>query len=294
MTAGAAPGGEEPDAGLELATDRTWELLGSPFRIACTSATTGRMIDELLAAFPAAAAPAPAAHRFVLVDGCRRHGRDHCIHAGGAGAGAAVSDGARDVLSWLLTTVNQAAIDGFSGLAVHAGVLASDGRAIALPAPSGTGKTTLTAAGLLAGFEYVSDEALAVDFGSRQLVAYPRALALSSWSRSTIGLDRTEAIKLGDDEVAFPPQRLGSCVAAPPLELAHVVRPVRRPGPTALVAADRSETVGLLLERSFNHYKRPAQSYELTCDLARRAGAWRLEYDDPVEAAATLLDRLSG
>ncbi len=65
-------------------------------------------------------------------------------------------------LSYLLAQLTASAIEHFEGFAVHAGVVAIDGRAIVIPAASGTGKTTLTAACLHAGFDYLSDEALCV------------------------------------------------------------------------------------------------------------------------------------
>ena len=46
---------------------------------------------------------------------------------------------------------------------IHAGVVAIDGRAIVLPAPSGGGKTTLVAALIRSGAEYASDEFAVID-----------------------------------------------------------------------------------------------------------------------------------
>jgi len=189
--------------------------------------------------------------------------------------------------------MNKKALDGFSGFAVHAGVVARKGCAIALPAPSGAGKSTLVAAALGSGFDYVSDEALCVNFGSHEVVPYPRPLAASSWSLRAAGLDPSQGEELGDDEFVFGPDRIGGFLAAPPLELGHVVGMIRRPGPPALVGVAPSNAMAWLLERSFNHYKRPAESFELAAALARKARAWRLEFSDPLEAAALLSARLT-
>ncbi|MGI8684021.1 MAG: hypothetical protein ACR2MO_02785 [Acidimicrobiales bacterium] len=290
------PAGGDPEGGDagRVVSAGTWELLGTPFRIGCTSAAVGAAVAELFQAFARVAEAAAPPHRFLVVDGCGHHGNDRCGHTE---AGALDVSGPPAVaLSWLLTAVNASAIDGFTGLAIHAGVLAAGRSAIAFPAPSGTGKTTLAAAGLLAGFDYVSDEALCIEPGTDELVPYPRALALSSWSRHALGLAEAAAVELDGGEVAVPPHRLGAAIAVPPLELAHVVeldrRPDGRPGPSVLTPAARPDAMTWLLERSFNHYKRPAESFGLAAALARGARAWRLDYGDPLEAAALLRDRL--
>ncbi|HEX2701212.1 MAG TPA: hypothetical protein VHM89_13505 [Acidimicrobiales bacterium] len=287
--AGDGAGDGNDEAGRHRVEETTKELLGTPIRIGCTSSSLAAAVAELFSAFPSVAAGEPA-HRFVVVDGCATHGRERCVHTGSVTAD--VSGDAGTALSWLLTAVNGAALDGFAGLAVHAGVVASGTSAIAFPAPSGAGKTTLTAAALLAGFDYVSDEALCVEPSDGRLVPYPRALALSAWSRQAVGLDGTDGVALGAGEVAIPADRLGAAVALGPLALAHVVLLVRRAGAPALVPADRADAMTWLLQRSFNHYKRPTGSFELAAELARRATAWRLEFGDPTQAASLLRDRL--
>jgi hypothetical protein len=269
-------------------------VLGTPVRITCTSAPLAAAVDELFDAFPRATVAGDAGRRYVIVDGCEPHGNERCGHT---------EDGAVDVsgppgvaLAWLLTTVNHAALDGTGCLAIHAGVLAWGRSVIAFPAPSGTGKTTLTAAGLLAGFAYVSDEALCIE-PPGEILPYPRALALSSWSRGALGLDATAAIMLDDDEAAIPPGRLGAAVPHPPLVVDHIVelvrRPQGRPNACILAPAGRADAMTWLLQRSFNHYKRPDEAFRLAGDVARGASAWRLEYGDPLEAAALLRDRLT-
>lgn len=285
---GPGPGRAGADPGA-CATDTTRDLLGTPVRVACTSAAVGAAVEELWRPFPIVSEPTASALSFLVVDGCLRHGRRRCIHTGGEAADVAGDDSV--ALSWLATAVNRAVLDRFAGLAVHAAVVASGPSVVAVPAPSGAGKTTLTAAALLAGFAYVSDEALCLDPHSGLVVAYPRALALSAWSRQALGLDRVAGVPLGGGEVAIPPARLGARVAVSALALTDIVLIERRPGPSSLVPADRAEAMTWLVERSFNHYKRPAESFEQIAALARRAGAWRLACGDPLEAAAVLRDR---
>lgn len=291
MTGPAGPEWGTADAEVVLASDTEVVVLGTPCRVATTSAELGRVLHALLEPFVVAAPPAPPSRRLLVVEGCGRHDGTWCVHRGGEAPRRAADAGG--AVAWVLADLNATALDGYRGFAVHAGVVSSAGRAVAFPAPSGGGKSTLTAAAVVAGFDYVSDEALCVDFDTRHVVPYPRALVLSPWSREHAGLDGTDVHELAPDEVAVAPARLGVGAPSPELRLSDVVVPVRRPGPPALVATSSTDAIALLLEFSFNHYKRPEASFRLCAELARDARAWRLELSDPAGAASLLLERLA-
>jgi hypothetical protein len=190
-----------------------------------------------------------------------------------------------------LASLNGLALAEADCFAAHAGVVARSGSAVAFPAASGTGKTTLTAACLLAGFDYVSDEALCVDYGTGTVVPYPKPLTLSGPSCRLLGIDPGPLPPAG--EAALTAADLGAAVATPPVHLAHVLLLERRPGPPELVEVEHVAGMTALLGMSFNHWRRPADAFGLTASLARRARAWTLGYDDPLDAAA-LLTRLAG
>ena len=177
--------------------------------------------------------------------------------------------------------------DAFSGLAMHAGVVASAGAVVAFPAESGTGKSTITAACGLAGFDYVSDEALCIDPRDGRVVVYakPMALAASGWAM--IGADTASGIDDGT-EVVMTADQLHIPIAGGDLRLAHVIELVRGVEPTRLVEHARQESLALLLRMSFNHYKHPRQSFELASQLAASSRSWRLEYTDPRPTAELL------
>ncbi|NND03065.1 MAG: hypothetical protein HKN91_09780 [Acidimicrobiia bacterium] len=193
-----------------------------------------------------------------------------------------------------MTALNRQAIDDYTGLALHAGVVAVDGVAIAFPADSGGGKSTLTAACVRDGFEYVSDESLCIDPASAAVVLYPKPLGLSYWSRTQVGLD--------DSALAFPPGRgegmataedLGSRVATGEIRLAHVVLPVYGSNPAQLAAEPAQTALAALLEHSFNHYKLGERAFMLAAQLANEVQAWTLEYEDPVAAAQLIRSLVS-
>ena len=63
---------------------------------------------------------------------------------------------------------------------VHAAVLELDGRALALVAPSGYGKSTTTWGLLHHGFKYLSDELAPIDLEAMQVHPFPHALCLKT------------------------------------------------------------------------------------------------------------------
>ena len=64
-------------------------------------------------------------------------------------------------------------------------------------------------------------------------------------------------------------------------------------GNASLTPLPASEIVAGLPRHSFNHHKHPAESVRIATDLAKKAWAWRLTYDDPGEAAALLWSELA-
>jgi hypothetical protein len=179
--------------------------------------------------------------------------------------------------------INALALAGVGNLAVHAGAVALDGSVVAFPAASGAGKTTLTAACLLAGLRYVSDEALCLDWQDGSVRPYPRPLALSPWSAGVLGLDAR-----GADELLVTAGDLGAPVARAPLRLRHVVLidpPGAEPG---LRPAPRSAGAAELLRRSFTHWHHPDRAFELVHQVLAEVSVWRLSRSSPQADAAAV------
>lgn len=182
-----------------------------------------------------------------------------------------------------LQALNATVLEQCRSFATHAGVVAFRGDAVAFPASSGTGKSTLTAACVQSGLDYVSDEALVASLTEGPdgaIRPYPRPLGLSPWSLSALGL--TERIR--GPETALPPAAFGSS-AAGPVNLRHVVLLSRgesfdaREIPGATVAME-------LLRRSFNHHRDPARAFTVTTSWAHRCSGWQVTTCDPHETAA--------
>ena len=189
-------------------------------------------------------------------------------------------------VSAFLVDLNRHMLYSFEGFSAHAGVVANAaGEAVLFPGTSGAGKSTLTSAAVRAGFGYLSDEALCVDFGSTEALPYLKPVNLARWSRHRLAIDDRP-----DFELPVPPADLG-LLHDKPSRIAHVVQ-LERPAPLELVELPRSTSVGTLVKMSFTHYENPPETFRTVTEIARQSQSWMLRYDDPVEAAELLRDRL--
>jgi hypothetical protein len=280
-----------PPVGVGAATlplvTRHFVALDTPLAISVENPRLDGAIDRLLADF--AAPPGPSAIRYSL----STDDTDVSVHREGGARHRGAEAGA---LSWLLTDVNREVLNRYRGYAVHAGAVAADGVAICFPGPSGLGKSTLAAACLLAGLDYVSDEALCVGGPGLLITPYPRPLTLSPHSLELLDLSIPGGEAPPDRDTGAEHCLSAACLGGRsvdgPIPLGHIVHLERAVGPPSLEPLDRAASVPLLVSLSFNLYKRPESNLELVAAMARRTSSWRLRYHDPLHAAALLAERL--
>ena len=273
-------------------TDRRYDVLGLDVRVVCDDVEAQPALDDLLEPF-AVGPPADGAPRCRFDLTVDLNGRRVLLRDGDL---VAYDPSWSSIVGALLVALNRDAIDAFAGFAAHAGCVASGRDVIAFPGVSGAGKTTLTAACLLHDLDYVSDEALCIHRAGRdQVVPYPRPLALdrAAWqllARTDLG---DAGLDVGDDESIVRADRIGPGVASGELRVAHIVELRRRAGRPRLVPLPRQQGLASLLSMSFNHFKEPRESFEVASILAAGSYSWRLEYADPLDAAALLRDELA-
>ena len=246
------------------------ELLGVPVQV-LPGAPGLEHVTALWRPFRRAAAAGPAYD--VGPNGLRRDG----LPVGAEGGRAA-----GEVLAAFAQDVNQHVIANTRHLAFHAGVVTLGDRAVAFPAQSGTGKSTMTLACTELGLGYVSDEALALDDDGRVL-PYPRPLGLvgpvpaSMRSRGSVDV-------VG--ETLVPPDTLGAvAVDTRPAVVAIVVLDRRATGAPSLAPLPRAAIVTVMLQMSFNGWKDPARALLQATALASQATSFRLSYSEAVDAA---------
>jgi hypothetical protein len=96
-----------------------------------------------------------------------------------------------DVLASLDTAINAAAVEALdtSYLLIHAGAVAFADQGLLLPAAAGSGKTTLVAGLVAAGFQYLSDEVGVFDPETLQLLPFAKRLSIKhGGSRALSGM----------------------------------------------------------------------------------------------------------
>ena len=173
----------------------------------------------------------------------------------------------------------------------HAGGVARNDRGILLPAPSGGGKSTLTAALIRRGFDLLSDEVGAIDAASGRLSAYCRALWLRPRSLAVLGLDESLGGELGGGHRVLSPADLGARRAGGSVIPVLVVCPRFEAGePTRMERLRPGPAVVALMGSSCSQAQFKVEGLDLVIDLARRLPCYSLVHSDPDEAVAAIED----
>jgi hypothetical protein len=265
---------------IQMIVDERFRILGTDYRVRIDDRALGAKVRDLFDSFERTAKAARATNTIQLAafpDGTQRLLRD-CYRV-------TVQGPATQLLPALVSTINRSAVEESEELAIHAGVVVIGNSTIAFPSISGNGKTTLTAACLLSGFSYISDEALVLDAGGA-VIPYPKPLALSEWSCETLG------IAVEGEETLVTAADLGAAVAQGGTQVTDIV--VGEFGHTAeeLVPLPKSAAVPVLLGLAFNHFKDPDRAFRIATDIAAKTRVWKLDYGDPRRAALMLRDHL--
>lgn len=184
-------------------------------------------------------------------------------------------------------------------LCVHAGVAALDGVGVVLPGGPDHGKSTTVAGLVRAGFEFLSDEAAALDMTDGTVRSFPRPITLSESSLNALpGLRRelrphSAAFWSDDHRIApgdlRPDAVVSTCVPAFVVAPAYRDREVTRIEPMT-----RPDMLRLLVDQSFNLRRFGGDGFRFLADVVRRAECYRLTIGDlptAVRAIRGLFDR---
>ena len=207
------------------------------------------------------------------------------------------SANAHEAVSWLLHHVNRQAIESCTGqLVVHAAAAESDGRALLLPAPPGSGKSTLVAGLVRAGLRYLTDDAAALDVSSLEVRPYPKPISIKPGSQPSLRdvepLGPDGAHSAGADWWVSASSIRGNSVAAA-AQPALVIAPSYVAGATTSLSAMRAaETVMVLAENSFNLLSHGEAGLVVLARVARRCEGYRLVVGDLGVACRLVLELL--
>jgi HprK-related kinase A len=185
-------------------------------------------------------------------------------------------------------------------LTLHAAAVERGGRVMILPAPPGSGKSTLCAALVYSGWRLFSDEFAIINTDTRRLLPAPRPISLKNASIDIIK-SRHADLRHGPEGVDVEGARF--IHARPPTES---VRRAHEDAPLGLVlfpryAAGRRTTIEpvakaqALVElagQSFNFAYHGARAFDCLTKLLDQAKCFRLEYsdlDDAIEQLGRLI-----
>jgi HprK-related kinase A len=186
-------------------------------------------------------------------------------------------------------------------LVIHAAVIEKDGRAALLPAPPGSGKSTLCTGLVLRGWRLLSDELALLDMKSGLIYGMARPINLKNNS--------IDVIKRFEPEVVMTAPMEGTtkgtvALVRPPIEsILRVNEPVRATwivlpnylakAPSELAPHSRANAFMLIAEQSFNYDLQGAQGFEAIGRLVDSSSCYQFTYsslDDAVRVFGELLE----
>lgn len=184
-------------------------------------------------------------------------------------------------------------------LIIHSAVLEKLGHVVILPAPPGSGKSTLCAALMLRGWRLLSDEMALLDPETGRVVPSPRPVSLKNRSIDVIrqfdptvvmGPVAHDTLKGTVAHLRVSPRSLSeSAVTAPP---AWVVFPQYEAGAGLQVSErPRAQALVALAANSFNHHVHGRAGFDALAQVVERSDCYNLHYSD-LPAALDWFDAL--
>ena len=180
-------------------------------------------------------------------------------------------------------------------LIIHAAVLEKDGRAVILPAPPGSGKSTLCAALAHRGWRLLSDELALIDVDNGNVMPSPRPISLKN---ASIGLMRDylqqpvisppvhETIKGTVAQLKAPADSVAR--ALEPARPAWVIFPQYQAGAGPVLAPMPKAQAHLkLAQNAFNYSLLAARGFDTLAGVIGQSACYNFTYSQLDDAIAT-------
>jgi HprK-related kinase A len=186
-------------------------------------------------------------------------------------------------------------------LVLHASVAERNGHAVVMPAPPGSGKSTLCAALVNRGWRLLSDEFALVDKGDGRIAPLPRPVGLKEESVEIIRSFAPDAVigplfrdtRKGDIAHMRPPAAAVARAAERVLP-AWLVFPRYDPAATnTLAPVARSAAFVRVSDNSFNYRVLGEAGFATLARFIDGCSCYELDFSD-LDAAIGVLDRLAG
>jgi len=171
-------------------------------------------------------------------------------------------------------------------LIIHAGVVEKNGLAAILPAPPGSGKSTLTAGLVLSGWRLLSDELTLIDRKTGLIHPLPRPISLKNASIPIIRDFNSQAfINRASHDTAkgtvahMRPPRESVRRQHEPARPGWVIFPKwRADAPAELTPRSRAETFIYLAQNAFNYSHLGADGFRVGTQLIEQTDCYDFEY----------------
>ena len=190
---------------------------------------------------------------------------------------------------------------------LHAGTVAINGVGIVFPAPSESGKTSLTMALTRRGYRYMSDEFAVIDSQTGELHPFPKPLSVKNISIFP-DLARRENIWVGpktgergvelDASAEVPvwyvhPEDVSRNPTGDPVPVGFVIFPRYAPNEKPRIEpVTAGEAARKLIENSVNFHRFGGEGLRVVAQLAQAAQCFSLTIND-LDTTTTLIDELT-
>jgi hypothetical protein len=177
---------------------------------------------------------------------------------------------------------------------LHAAAAHRAGCTVVLPAPMGSGKTTTVAGLLVNGWDYVTDEAVALRRDDLRISPFPKALSLDpgSWPLFPEARPRWVGSDM-DGQWQVSAGTLGAPHALTPGSPRLLIMPRFTGGRTRLLQVAPAEAVVLLARSTFGFPAGGGEDLDVLVRLMQRCPAYSLEIAD-LRAAVELIEETVG
>ena len=184
---------------------------------------------------------------------------------------------------------------------VHAAVVERHGRAAILPAPPGSGKSTLCAALAARGWRLLSDELTLIDVANGRIAPLPRPISLKNEAIEVIGrfwpgvpMSPVVHDTLKGSVVHVQPPAESVLRSRETASPGWIVLPRYRAGaPTALEPLGRSTAFMQLVDSSFNYSMHGRAGFELLANVVAASDCFRFSYGGALDEAVRTFDALA-
>jgi HprK-related kinase A len=186
-------------------------------------------------------------------------------------------------------------------LILHAAVVACDDRALVLPAPPGSGKSTLCAALVARGWRLLSDELAIILPVSGEIVPLPRPISLKNrsidavrkfWPEATVGRPINKTLK-GTVTYVKPP-RASVLAATRHARPRWIVLPrYASDHSTRLTPVSKATAFMQLVENAFNYDVHGRDGFEQLARLTEASDCFEFEYGGALDEAVAAFEALA-